>query len=92
MAFDDGSGGVVADVVLPSLGFDFWAEELAVIAGDGRRRVPVGHVQQIDVRRPRILLGSCPPPEELATVIRREDRLSTGRRPVESKRSTIQAR
>jgi hypothetical protein len=61
VVFADGSGGVVADVVLPALGFDFWAEELAVTVGDGRRRVPVGHVRQIDVRPPRILLGSRPP-------------------------------
>jgi hypothetical protein len=74
VAFADGSGGVVADVVLPALGFDFWAEELAVTVGDGRRRVPVGHVRQIDVRPPRILLGSCPPSEEPTAVISREDR------------------
>jgi hypothetical protein len=60
VAFADGSEGVVADVVLPALGFDFWAEEHAVTAADGRRRVPVGHVRQIDVRPPRILLGSRP--------------------------------
>jgi len=59
--FADGSTGIVADVVLPMLGFDFWAEELAVTATDGRRRVPVRSVRQIDVRPPRILLGSRPP-------------------------------
>jgi hypothetical protein len=61
VAFADGSEGVVADVVLPALGFDFWAEELAVTAADGRRRVPVRRVRQVDVRPPRILLGSRPP-------------------------------
>ena len=52
VAFADGSGGVVADVVLPALGFDFWAEELAVTVGDANGRVPVGRVRQIDVRPP----------------------------------------
>jgi hypothetical protein len=59
--FADGSTGIVAGVVLPMLGFDFWAEELAVTATGGRRRVPVGSVRQIDIRPPRILLGSRPP-------------------------------
>lgn len=75
VAFADGSEGVVADVVLAPLGFDFWAEELAVTAADGRRRVPVGRVRQIDVRPPRILLGSCqssgsasPTPRDLQSI------------------------
>lgn len=55
--FPDGSTGIVADVVLPMLGFDFWAEELIVTAPHGKQRLPVQHVRQIDVRPPRILSG-----------------------------------
>ncbi len=53
----DGTTGVVADVVLPALGFDFWAEGLSVATPAGRRRVPVRRVRRIDVRRPRIVVG-----------------------------------
>ncbi len=55
--FPDGTRGVVADVVLPALGFDFWAEALSVATPGGQRRVPVSHVRRLDVRRPRIVLG-----------------------------------
>lgn len=57
VAFPDGSSGVVADVVLPVLGFDFWAEELLVTTPGGMRRVPVGQVVRIDTHTPRIEIG-----------------------------------
>ena len=54
----DGAAGIVEEVVLPVLGFDFWAEELIVATSDGRRlRVPVGHIDRIDVQAPRIVVG-----------------------------------
>ncbi len=55
--FPDGSTGVVADVVLPALGFDFWAEELLVATPEGKRRVPVDEVARIDTHAPRIEVG-----------------------------------
>lgn len=53
----DGGTGIVADVVLPALGFDFWPEELIVATANGRLRMPVGRVARIDVRTPRIVIG-----------------------------------
>lgn len=55
--FPDGTIGVVADVLLPVLGFDFWAEGLVVATPAGRHCVPVQHVGRIDVRSPRIMLS-----------------------------------
>ena len=52
--FPDGTDGVVTDVVLPCLGFDFWAEALVVATPSGQRRVPVEDVRRIDVRATRI--------------------------------------
>ncbi len=54
VAFTDGSSGVVTDVVLPVLGFDFWPEELVVRTLEGKRRIPVGDVARINTRPPRI--------------------------------------
>lgn len=54
VVFPDGGIGVVAGVVLPALGFDFWAEELTVATPTGRRRVPVDQVRRMDTRPPRI--------------------------------------
>lgn len=52
--FPDGTEGVVADIVLPCLGFDFWAEALVVAAPNGQRRVLVENVRRIDIRASRI--------------------------------------
>lgn len=52
----DGTTGVVDEVALSPLGFDFWAEALVVATPDGHRRVPTRAVRRIDVREPRIWL------------------------------------
>ena len=52
--FADGSRGTVAEVILPALGFDFWAEKLIVTTADGRRRLPVRDVQRLQIRPPKI--------------------------------------
>ena len=52
--FADGTRGAVEDVVLPALGFDFWAEELVVATANERRRVPVQDVLRLQIRPPRI--------------------------------------
>jgi hypothetical protein len=70
VAFADGSEGVVADVVLPALGFDFWAAELVVTTSDGRRRVPVDQVQRIDTRAPRIEIANTAAEQGEATAMR----------------------
>lgn len=59
VVFADGSNGAVADVILPALGFDFWAEELVVKTPDGKRRVPVDEVARIDTRPPRIEISAA---------------------------------
>ena len=56
VAFADGSAGVVAEVGLRELGFDFWPEKLVVAAPDGPRSVPVARVRRLDVHRPRIVV------------------------------------
>lgn len=55
--FPDGTRGVVEDILLPALGFDFWAEELVIATPDGRRRVPVRDVRRVHIRQPRIDVG-----------------------------------
>ena len=55
--FPDGTDGIVSDVILPCLGFDFWAEALVVTTPNGQRRVPVEDVRRIDIRAPRIEVG-----------------------------------
>lgn len=57
-AFADGETGVVDTVVFPVLGFDFWPSELLVATRHGHRRVPRSEVLQIDVREPRIVVGT----------------------------------
>ncbi|HEU5373629.1 MAG TPA: hypothetical protein VFU51_14670 [Gaiellaceae bacterium] len=59
--FADGGAGVVEDVVLPMLGYDFWPEALVVSTGNGRRRVSSQSVRRIDVRDPTIWLAVDPP-------------------------------
>lgn len=54
VAFPDGTGGRVTHVDFPVLGFDFWSEALVVGTTDGKRRVPISAVAQIDTRAPRI--------------------------------------
>lgn len=54
----NGRTGVVEEVVLPALGFDFWAEELIVADENARHLcIPVGRVERVDVRMPRIVIG-----------------------------------
>jgi hypothetical protein len=55
--FAGGDTGVVSEVVLPELGFDFWPEALLVATADGRRRVPVDRVARIETRGPRLELA-----------------------------------
>lgn len=57
VTFADGRSGVVTDVVLPALGFDFWAEQLVVDTPDGTRRVSSRDVRRIDPRQPLIEVG-----------------------------------
>lgn len=57
VAFPDGSSGVVTDVILAALGFDFWPEELVVRTLKGKRRVPIRAVARIDTRLPCIAIG-----------------------------------
>ena len=57
--FADGTSGAVEHVVLPALGFDFWAEELVVATPDGRRRVSVGEVRELRIRTPEIKLATA---------------------------------
>lgn len=54
VAFADGTCGSVEEVVLPALGFDFWAEELVVATADGRRRMPVLDVRRLQTRPAKI--------------------------------------
>jgi len=49
----DGTRGTVEDVVLPALGFDFWAEEL-IVATPSRCRLPVRDVLRLQIRPPKI--------------------------------------
>lgn len=76
--FADGGKGVVDEVVLSPIGFDFWADALVVATPSGRRRVPARAVRRIDVREARIWLGPVPadPLEGVDRVRRRrnEDR------------------
>lgn len=58
VAFGDGTTGIVDEVVLPAVGFDFWAEELVVATSEGRRRVSIAEVARIDTRTPRLVLTS----------------------------------
>jgi hypothetical protein len=51
--FADGTRGTVEDVVLPALGFDFWAEEL-IVATPNRCRLPVRDVLRLQIRPPKI--------------------------------------
>lgn len=56
--FADGETGVVDTVGFPVLGFDFWPSELVVATRHGQRRVPRSQVLRIDVREPRIVVGT----------------------------------
>lgn len=60
VTFADGSEGAVGEVVFGPFGFDFWPVSLAVDTAGGKRRVPAGAVDRIDVREPRLWVSSVP--------------------------------
>lgn len=84
--FADGTEGVVGEVVLRMVGFDFWPEALVVATAAGRRLVPAAAVEQIDVREPLIRVEPAPaePPERgvrfRQEARRREERVDRGER------------
>jgi hypothetical protein len=60
VTFADGRTGVIDQVVLSPLGFDFWPEAFVVATPAGRRRPTARSVRRIDVREPHLWLGPVP--------------------------------